>query len=215
MEKTGDKLFGSEHEINFWKGFVLTDRFLNEWCGPGKTAELNEGVAQFIHLQLPAKVLDIGAGACSILNGLVPNADLVTADLLGDEYDKFVDYKGLGVNKPRAIAGEDLKNFFNENEFDIVFIRNAFDHSQNPREVFESMKYVCKPGGHIIISGFENEAIAENWQGFHQWNIFLDESRIVIDGKEIHDIISEEKVIISETIELEGGKKWMNWICQK
>lgn len=212
MGQIGKELFGSDHEIAFWKEFVKTERFLQGWCGQEKTPELNESISEFIIKQGDIKILDIGSGACSILNGISKN--LIATDPLGEEYAKFVDYDALGVQKPITIAGENIVDIFNDGEFDVVFIRNAFDHSQNPQLLFENMKRVCKEGGHIIISGFENEATFENWKGFHQWNVFLDSGKIRVNGKSSLFTIEEEKVIMSESIDL-GHKTWMNWICQK
>ena len=35
---------GREHEVNFWKGFVKTQRFLTQWVPEIKTEELDMGV---------------------------------------------------------------------------------------------------------------------------------------------------------------------------
>ena len=60
------------HELNFWKSFVKTERFLKGWVANIKTPELHQETADFI-LSVPhKKVLDVGSGVVSILNGLVP-----------------------------------------------------------------------------------------------------------------------------------------------
>jgi len=93
-----------EHELNFWKGFVQTERFLVGWCGHHKTPELREQVADFI-LSVPHhKVLDVGSGVVSILNGLIPKENITTADPLGDHYKTIFDYQSHGM-KPRWRTG--------------------------------------------------------------------------------------------------------------
>ena len=41
----------------------------------------------------------------------------------------------------------------------------------DPMKVIESMVFVTKINGEVILHGNTNEAIGENCIGFHQWNI--------------------------------------------
>ena len=60
-----------QHEIDFWREFVKTDRFLQGWCSNTKTPELRQFVYDFIQEYLPenGEVLDVGSGAVSLLHG--------------------------------------------------------------------------------------------------------------------------------------------------
>ena len=80
---------GTQQELDFWKGFVKTERFLNGWVAKRKTPELNEFVAHFIQQHDHAKILDCGSGVVSILNGLCDDAELVATDLLAEQYAKI------------------------------------------------------------------------------------------------------------------------------
>ncbi len=161
---------GSEHEINFWKGLVKTERF-QQWLAPVKTPELNNSVYEFILKQKPRKVLDCGSGVCSILTGTVPNDKLIACDLLADEYAKIFDYSKYDVFRPFPLGCEELQW---EDEFDIVHISNALDHTQNPMLSFQKLYQAVAPGGWLIIQSFENEGKHENWKGFHQWNLHVE-----------------------------------------
>jgi len=207
---------GSDHEIEFWKGFVKTERFLNGWVPAIKTPELNETVADFIkeHIPMHGSILDSGSGVVSILNGLLPgNFKLLAADLLGEEYEKIFDYPAHGLIAPLAVGAEDLPF---DNLFDIVHMSNALDHTQDPKKAYERLWAACKPGGYLIIQGFENEANHENWKGMHQWNIHLDQKTniLVIDGKDGHYVGLVNPVHASLTI-FENNKSWFIWIAQK
>lgn len=171
---------GFAHEIDFWKWFVKSDRFLHNWVFPEQNPEIRANhpdVAKcfddFARENGDGKlqVLDIGSGALSWIKGIIPGMNLVACDPLAHEYAKLFDYKNHSQRCPMKAFAEDLP--FNENTFDIVHCSNALDHTQNPYKAILEMERVCRPGGMILIQGFENEAIHEDWKGLHQWNISI------------------------------------------
>jgi len=203
---TEQELHGIYYELNFWKGFVKTERFLNGWVKPVKTPELNDFVADFILKHNHQSVLDVGSGVVSILNGLVP---VTAVDPLGDLYRLIFDYQKHGIEPPKAIPAEELT--YNE-QFDIVHCSNALDHVQNVYAAYHNMYNAVKPGGYLIIQGFENEADAEKHKGFHQNNIFVDKNRLVTD-RYVYGVIDENPLHTS-FIDFEN-KRWFIWIVQK
>ena len=219
---TTQELHGIAHELKFWQGFVKTERFLKGWVGNCVTPELNIKVRDFIaeHLTPGSKVLDVGSGVVSILNGLVPKADLTAADPLGGLYEIIFDYKKYGINPPLPVPAEELSY---KEEFDVVHISNAIDHCQNPVAAVDKLRQAVKPGGYLIMQGFENEALYENWQGFHQWNveIFPNEDRkegqsagfLTITGKDMTHTIANGHYC--QKLFLENNKSWFIWIQKK
>lgn len=214
------------HELNFWKGFVRTHRFLDGWVGKKKTPELHQTVYDFIQNQhrnfidggltsehgRALNVLDVGSGVVSILNGSTPNVTAV--DPLGDLYGLIFDYNKFRLNPPIAYPCEELPY---DGEFDIVHMSNALDHTQKPYTCFWKLMQSVKYGGHLIIQGFENEAKFENWQGFHQWNFTLVDDKIVIENKENVSITLEHpevEMVKVETHQFEN-KTWFIWICRR
>ena len=206
---------GIEYELNFWKEFVQTPRFLEGWCSNIKTPELHESVYKFIIDKLPAKVLDCGSGVCSILTGTIPNKDLTVCDLLGDEYAKFFDYNKHNIVQPLPIDCESIDLFF-DGVFDIVHISNALDHTQDAVESFYNLLGATKQGGHLIVQGFENEGLYENWQGLHQWNLSLNDKIFVITDNEGEAFEIYADPIVAERIYLPTMEKyWIVYIIQK
>ena len=59
---------------------------------------------------------------------------------------------------------------FGENRFDMVFSRNALDHSADPLAGIRQCLLTAKPGCHVVLMHFLNEAKLQNYQGLHQWN---------------------------------------------
>lgn len=202
------ELHGIYHELRLWKGFVKTDRFIKGWVGNQKTPELNQELADFI-LSVPHEsVLDVGSGVCSLLNGLV-NVD--SCDPLGDLYSLVFDYKAHKIKKPLAIPAEQLQF---TNIYDIVHISNALDHSQDPLKALEKLMQAVKPGGYLIVQGFINEAIHENWQGFHQWNIDIDDAGLMhIAAKDSKTIVAWPPFMFKKVSLL--NRDWFYWIVKK
>ena len=173
---------GFAHEIEFWKGFVKSDRFLLNWVFPEQNPEIRANhpdVAKCFDDFAAARnqewdiidVLDVGSGALPWIKGVLPNMRLTACDPLADEYQKIFDYDAHEQQRPVKAFAESLP--FDDNSFDIVHCSNALDHTQNPYKAILEMERVCRPGGMILIQGFENEAIHEDWKGLHQWNISI------------------------------------------
>lgn len=217
---TTKELNGVAHELKFWAGFVKTERFLKGWVADCVTPELNHKVYDFIHGMLTqsperdkVKVLDVGSGVVSILNGLVPKKNLTAVDPLGELYEIVFDYGQHGIKSPLPVPAEEMKYL---EEFDIVHISNALDHTQNPKAAFDRLLEATKPGGFLIIQGFENEATYEKWQGFHQWNIYIDGNKdgLAIEGKDgLHAAIRNP--YFADVTTFENNKSWFIFIVKK
>jgi len=203
---------GIEYELNFWKEFVNTPRFLEGWCTDVKTPELNDTVYRFIRTKLPAKVLDCGSGVCSILTGTVPKEDLTVCDLLGTEYLSIFNYAHYNVQCPQPIACEELPY---RNEFDMVHISNALDHTANPIMAYDKMLEATKPGGYLIIQSFENEGLHENWQGLHQWNLALQGKNLKITSKRGKSWLKTGALVADRQYKEHVGRHWLIFIVQK
>ena len=208
---------GSEHEISFWKNFVKSNRFLNGWLSNEKTPELNDLVYMFLKGQPDAKVLDCGSGVVSILHGTVKESNLTSADPLGHQYNEIFNYNKHGLIMPLPRACEDLT--FTD-LYDVVHISNALDHVQDPRKAYEAMYEAVKPGGFLIVQGFVNEALHEEWQGFHQHNIDLDKEGTVHANLHVSDrkgwVFSVFNPYFARKIHIDLlGRDWLIFIVRK
>lgn len=120
----------------------------------------------------PIMILDVGSGALPWIKGILGTRGLVIpCDPLAEEYKKLFDYEKHGQDAPIEAFAESLP--FDDSSFNIVHCSNALDHTQDPYKAILEMERVCRPGGMILIQGFENEAIHEDWKGLHQWNISI------------------------------------------
>ena len=158
-----------KHELAFWAEFVKTPRFIEGWVADCKTPELHTIAYDFIRAVTSpmSKVLDLGSGVVSILNGTVKKENLLACDPLGELYEIIFDYKAHGINPPIPLQAEDI--IFQE-EFDIVHMSNAIDHATDPDKIFANIASACKAGGFVILQGFENEGSAQGYDGMHQFD---------------------------------------------
>ena len=201
------ELHGIYHELAFWKEFVKTDRFLKGWVKKVKTPELHQEVADFILSVKHNNVLDVGSGAVSILNGLV---HVKAVDPLGDLYKLIFDYQKNHIEPPLAYPAEEIPF---ENEFDIVHISNAIDHTQSPVKAYNALMKAVKPGGYLIVQGFENEGTHENWAGFHQNDIWVDDDKLRLDTKDgFREYLDFDPYYVQVK---DIGKRWFIWIAKK
>lgn len=185
------------HEIEFWEWFVKTDRFLNNWVYPEQNPEIranhpdvakcfDDFAATEITDHAPIMILDVGSGALPWIKGILGTRGLVIpCDPLAEEYKKLFDYEKHGQDAPIEAFAESLP--FDDSSFNIVHCSNALDHTQDPYKAILEMERVCRPGGMILIQGFENEAIHEDWKGLHQWNIRECKTHLEIRSKEDHE----------------------------
>lgn len=209
---------GASEEIEFWKEFVKTDRFLKDWLSDSITTELQNGQPGVVNiiqnfLKPDSKVLDLGSGVYSILKGLVPQKNLFGSDILRDQYYEIFDYAGNGLNPPMKLAVEELTG---SESYDIIHMRNALDHSYDPKKGVDNILKALKPGGIAIIHGFTNEAINENCKGMHQWNLDLSGPRLVCsDKKGVEFDIKSNRADLCDKYILDSGKEWFVWVYQK
>lgn len=199
------------HELAFWKGFVQTPRFLNGWVPDTRTPELQPEVFDFVNAHRNGgRVLDVGSGAVSILRGTVPASSLDAADPLSPLYEVIFDYARHGLTPPFPLDAEDLPEAF-RGKYSIVHISNALDHCVDPYRAACSLLACVAPGGHLIVCGFENEAIAQNGAGMHRWNITLEGTGLIIRPAGSTDSVTPIPGDVASARTLENGRRWLFW----
>jgi hypothetical protein len=158
-------------------------------------------------------VLDLGSGAVSILNGLVPTDQLYVTDPLAELYECVFDYDQHQLRAPHPLAAECIPDYWKD--FHIVHMRNALDHSQDPILALQRMINACAEDGYVIIQGFANEADAEKWQGMHQWNIALDEALALCITDKSGQTFKYENPFSAAQFSIGNNKEWLIWIWKK
>jgi SAM-dependent methyltransferase len=179
---------GIRSELRFWRnwlseGIASGDPKVLRRLDPD--APSDDTLAALLE-RMPAEeisILDVGAGPLTNLGKRMPGKRLrITAvDPLAEGYRSMLDE--VGVTAPvETIHGEaeSLAEQFGEDSFDVVHAANALDHARDPLQAITSMLAVLRPGGLMLLRHNVNEAEANQYHGFHQWNFDLRDGSFVI-----------------------------------
>ena len=181
-------LDGIDYEITFWGEWMATKG--GKWpedftARQDPDREVNASLFDGFDTT-SLKVLDVGAGPASFfghrLNGRP--IELSACDPLAPLYAKMTSRHR--VTWPvQTVSGfaEDLSAFYPRGAFDMIFCRNALDHSFDPVRGIEEMLLVLRNGGRVILIHYANEAEKGDYMGFHQWNFDVVDGRPIIWNK--------------------------------
>lgn len=141
---------------------------------------------QSIKKQNPDKklhLLEVGCGPVSSLAwGVDKKLFKITAiDPLADIYLKLL--KKNNINhpvKPKKATGENMIKLFPRNHFDIVYSRNALDHTDSAILTFQNMVKLCKKEGIIFVEGKIREGSRRKWKGLHQHDLVYEKKSIYV-----------------------------------
>jgi len=137
-----------------------------------KIFPLHDYFGEMIGDKKEVDILDIGAGMFSTTGSTWPDVKvhLYACDVLADEFNAML--KAHNVVPVIPVTKEDMTQLsYPDNFFDIVHCENALDHCADPMRALQEMYRVCKKGGFIYLSHFENVGEMMHYCGFHLWNI--------------------------------------------
>jgi SAM-dependent methyltransferase len=184
-------------EVEFWRQWLATRGL--EWPEEyvyrfDPNSEVSDPVLRRVLTALPrdeVDILDVGAGPASIVGHRFPPKSIaITAvDPLADEYDVLLREAGA-IPPVRTIpgSGEELLERFGTDAFDIVYSRNALDHSVEPIRIIDAMLAVVRRGGHVVLRHVRNEAIRQRYDQLHQWNFDEREGHFFISRRRGKDV---------------------------
>jgi SAM-dependent methyltransferase len=171
---------GRANEVGFWVDYLSTKG--SKWP-EDFTARLDPDLPlqEYLRARLghvdagsEVRILDCGAGPFTVVGKRWEGrAVTVTAvDALADEYNAALDGDGIvpPVRTQRAEV-ERLDSMFPANSFDLVYMRNALDHSYDPMEGIRQMARAVKVGCVVLLEHYVDEAESAGYDGLHQWNL--------------------------------------------
>lgn len=138
----------------------------------------------------PVKILDVGPGPISMFSNNFRgwNVQVHAADALANDYENLLNELNIDPERrlvrPVQAECENLTSAVGEEAFDFVIMRNALDHTADAIASFSELMKACVPGEYVLIEHFENEAKAEKWSGFHQWNFWYQSGTILVSGRD-------------------------------
>ena len=204
------KYLRCKEEIEWWRKHLATkDTYLKNRCAGVRfdkiIKDLIKDKPHFIDRKR-LKIADFGCGPASVVGTIddTYDIDILGIDPLIDEYNKILEEKNLiRPHDTRLMECEDA-HFLGADKFDIVFSRNAIDHSERPDEILMSGKHICKPNGLFHIRIYEHEGQNQNYEGIHQWNFFVENNNVSVAsptyGRQftVKDILGDNIVITQQ-----------------
>jgi len=188
-------LNGIESELAFWANIIATkgggdySRYWSDIISDTRKFNLE----QYLDKE-ETFFIDIGSGPFASTGKYTEKTNLIfkAVDPLAYIYNALKqNYKITTGITPEYCMVECLVEKYGENKFDIVHMQNSLDHSFNPLIGIMQMLGICKIGGKIILRHAMNEAERENYSGFHQWNLCIENNNFFIWRKEIKYCISK------------------------
>lgn len=123
------------------------------------------------------ELLEVGSGPVSILAAGAEQklCAIVAVDPLATIYRDLLRLSDIAYPiEPIPGNGESLIRQFSCESFDIVYSSNALDHARSPRQCLEQICGVLRPGGFLLLEGFEREGSHGHWTGLHQHDLFVE-----------------------------------------
>ncbi len=160
-------------EAAFWEGwFQRSDANLAERLDPSLTDPAVLSCLSRIDRE-QVSIIDVGAGPLSTLGTEAPGKQirLVPVDPLAEDYARILaELEITPLVETQPCSGEDLRERFEPESFDIAFAENALDHASDPLRIIENMCALVRKDGFVVLNHGENEGERAAYADLHQWN---------------------------------------------
>ena len=212
-------LLGIPYEVAFWDATYANKRVLAStlaFSHYGRELTLDGFDAAAFLLAQPhpeqAKVLDIGAGMSYMpgefivdKNGKNRSINILYIDPLANYYNEIAAKHHVEVPKVEFGMMEYLSAFYPEHDVTMALIQNALDHSANPvKGILEALN-ALQIGGILYLNHHPNEAEYENYRGFHQFNICVENDELIIWNRDqrfnVNDIVKDFARVETKIVE--------------
>ena len=164
-------------------------------------------------------IMDIGCGLISRFGNQLHNGNavkLIPVDALAHFYNCINSKISDGLKQDYFCCFglfEFIGNTFGKNYADYIIINNALDHSIDPWKSLIECLYILKQGGSMYLRHRRAEAIYENWQGLHRWNIDCENGDLVIwNEKNAVNVTEKLKKYAEINVSFDGKENSRN--CQ-
>ena len=211
---------GIEGEAHFWKAYFETKGL--QWKDGYQAGISNDRPFSLEeYLENNAKetvVIDVGSGPISSCGTKTnkTNLKICAVDPLSYIYKTLKEKYGIITGlSPDFCMVERLSEKFMSNSFDIVHMRNSLDHSFNAVFGIFQLLYICKIGGKVVLQHAKNEAENQNYSGFHQWNLCIENNSFIVWRQNVRYNVSSILSNFAEVI-IEGkGENWVGVVIIK
>ena len=185
LDKVGqlrERHVGLRDEVVFWRSLLdrtnSNQRFIDLFHQRARTERRLQPQLEKLLSHVPAglvvRVLDVGSGPLTHVGTVSDRwrVEITGVDPLADEYSALCEEFGLARRGVHYVAGEaeTLAKRFPENYFDLVYCRNALDHTCDPLLGIRQMVRVLKADGCCWLTHSTDEGEKQRYRGLHRWN---------------------------------------------
>lgn len=105
-------------------------------------------------------------------------------DTLSESYHSMLKENSIKTYEQKIICCnvEELHNNFSMNSFEIIYSKNALDHTYNPIEAIANLINLITHNGVIILEHYINEGKYTNYYGLHQWDFNVENGDFIISN---------------------------------
>lgn len=127
----------------------------------------------------PIRCLNIGSGPRSIVGQktVSPSLEVVNVDPLAPAYNALMSFLDAPGGGDIVFGAVEVIDEIDLGKFQFISAQNCLDHAYDVPEGLERLINVLDDRGVIKLEHYLNEAVAQNYLGFHKWNIEI------VDGK--------------------------------
>lgn len=123
-----------------------------------------EKVLKLSDIDKPYSILDLGCGQGESLNYFkMLNSNL---EWYGIDIENSPEVMSRTMSSDKFITFNGINIPFEDNNFDLIYCRQVFEHVKNPRELLAEVYRVLKPGGYFIGS----TSHLEPFHSYSYWN---------------------------------------------
>ncbi len=134
------------------------------------------------------RLLDLGCGPFpkSGLHVNDFNIERTLIDPMAEKYDSLLDENNVNTYGQEIIncEAENIKQLYGDKSFEIIFSKNALDHTHNPILSISNLIDLLTEDGAIILEHYISEGEYTNYYGLHQWNFYIENGNFYISNQD-------------------------------
>jgi SAM-dependent methyltransferase len=179
---------GAVEEIRWWWTWINKLRGegrLENWAHLRAAPFPFEDLVGRFDAAVPLRCLNIGCGPRPNLGeASARKIEVVHMDPLARAYNKMMAFLDAPGGGDVVFGAVELLDRLDVGRFQFIAAKNCLDHAFDVPEGLRQMIGCLADTGVIALEHYENEAVAQNYLGFHKWNIEICEGRVHVWSRE-------------------------------
>ncbi|MEO9824317.1 MAG: methyltransferase domain-containing protein [Paracoccaceae bacterium] len=133
--------------------------------------------------------LNIGCGPRPNLGEATDyDVEIIHMDPLASAYNRLMDFLDAPGGGDVVFGAVEILDQLDTGKFHFIAAKNCLDHAYDVPGGLRQMIDVLEDRGVIALEHYENEAEAQNYLGFHKWNIEIVEGQIHIWSRSVSEV---------------------------